>query len=263
MKQTRGLKRGAIVLSLTAMWPSFSAGAPSESAMVAPLENACNSGRLRSCFDLAHYLDSQDATADKARAAVLHQKACDGGIGDGCIALAVRYRDGQGASKDEKKATALFERAATLNQKGCDSGDTDACASLASQYLVGNGVAKDVARSAALYQKACDAGNAMVCVTTAHAYQLGLGLPKDEARATALFEKATTLHKKGCDSGNAVACFWLGLGYAAGQGVPHDADQAAILFQKACDGGLTLACNALKDPHLHPTKKVDPATTTH
>lgn len=50
----------------------------------------------------------------------LYQKACDGGVMEGCFNIGVYYAEGKGVKQDFSKAKSLFG-------KVCDSGNQDGC----------------------------------------------------------------------------------------------------------------------------------------
>ena len=58
---------------------------------------------------------------DRAKAAIVYRKACDGGEMLGCYNLGVSYENGHGVRKDAAKAKQLYGR-------GCDGGLAEACA---------------------------------------------------------------------------------------------------------------------------------------
>ena len=105
----------------------------------------CQDGDFKICAELG------DAEKDYKKAAQLYEKACDGGIMDGCNSLGLAYGDGKGVSKDVYKAALLF-------QKACDGGEMAGCTNLGYAYYFGNGVAKDIYKAMKLFQKACDGG---------------------------------------------------------------------------------------------------------
>jgi len=56
----------------------------------------CQDGDFKICAELG------DAEKDHKKAAQLYEKACDGGIMDGCNSLGLAYGDGKGVAKDVK-----------------------------------------------------------------------------------------------------------------------------------------------------------------
>ena len=59
---------------------------------------------------------------DYQKAAQLYQKACDGGIAEGCYNLGVLYADGQGVRQNFSTAKQYYGKACDLGlQLGCDN----------------------------------------------------------------------------------------------------------------------------------------------
>jgi hypothetical protein len=162
----------------------------------------------------------------------LFQKACDGGVMEGCFYLGYLYDHGYGVTEDDAQASTWF-------QKACDGGNMEGCFYLGFLYDLGNGVTKDKAKASALYQKACDGRDTDGCIFLATNYETGVGRSQDFAQARTLFQKA-------CDGGEMVGCFYLAEFYRIGEGVTKDYAQARVWYQKACNGGNEQACTQLK-----------------
>lgn len=59
---------------------------------------------------------------DFSKAAILFQKACDGGEALGCYNLGLMYANGQGVRQDYFKATELYKKACDLKlELGCEN----------------------------------------------------------------------------------------------------------------------------------------------
>jgi hypothetical protein len=93
--------------------------------------------------------------ADPARAAALYEKACNGGSGWACGALA-NQKLMRNAPDDPVAAAGLL-------RKGCDAGDPASCGVLAALHEIGKGVEKRAAEARALHEKACAAGYTPSC----------------------------------------------------------------------------------------------------
>jgi hypothetical protein len=58
--------------------------------------------------------------------------------------------------------------------------------------------------------------------------------------------RSADLWLRACDGGDYTACAELGKLYAAGRGVRADHERASILYRRACDAGLTMGCDGLR-----------------
>ena len=156
---------------------------------------------------------------DPALAATLFERACEGGVGDGCSSLGVMYQGGSGqrgtgVKRDSARAVSLFQR-------GCERGGMDACTRLGVLYRQGTGVPRDAARAAALLKQACDGNNLAGCSHLGALYAAGDGVSQDFTRAAELFRKS-------CDAKVALGCVGLGRLHAAGNGVPETTPRRRI-----------------------------------
>ncbi len=115
-------------------------------------KQACDSGDMAGCFDLAYSYEYATAgKADKQKAAKLYQKACDGKNMKACYYLGYLYIKGSGVEQDKHKAVELFEKA-------CDGGDMFGCLNLGHMTAKGNGIEQNQQKAKELYKKACDSG---------------------------------------------------------------------------------------------------------
>jgi TPR repeat protein/serine/threonine protein kinase len=195
-------------------------------------DEACESGDVRSCFELAErYSQGRGVPKDDVRAATLYERSCSKGLAAGCYSLALAYRDERGVPKDSSRSAELLER-------GCSGGVSDACDVLGVALGAGNGVVRDDARAVRLFQQACDAGTGSACSHLAAWLSLGRGLPKDEAHAT-------TAALRACDLGYLNGCVVAAGHYRSGNGVQRDLKRAAALSEQACNGGDSGGCNDL------------------
>src|SRR5687767_8776010 len=111
------------------------------------LRSACASGDSAACNAFALKLQKGEyVLRDPALAATLFERACEGGIGDGCASLGIMYQGGAGqrgagVKRDSARAVSLF-------QQGCERGGMDACTRLGVLYRRGTGVPRDAARAA-------------------------------------------------------------------------------------------------------------------
>jgi TPR repeat protein len=109
---------------------------------------ACNLNVAHACFVLAAALAGNPATASAGQP--LFAKACTGGEGQACEALAVMYEAGTGVPKDAA-------RARTLHTQACTSGVAAAC------VAAGNRQAACTLGDQTACNVLCRAGNATAC----------------------------------------------------------------------------------------------------
>ncbi len=183
-----------------------------------PGEDACAKGNARECLHAGDHL--RDFTADKAREAQLYERACAGGVLEGCYELGVHHQRGQGVAHDDAHARRLYDRA-------CRGGVLEACANLGWYYGPGRGASRDYARARQLDDRACAGGVLKGCANLAALYRTGHGVVRDYSRTRELFERACT---DDVDEG----CAGLGGLYAAGEGVVPDYAHARQLFERTC-----------------------------
>ncbi len=177
------------------------------------------------------YVQGKIVAADRAKACLYFDKACELGNPEGCANLAIQYvllgRSeaepyanralahleaasasmtnarvyyilgcacdlGRGRAMDKTKARQFYEQGAVL-------GDVEACQKLGRMLLAGEGGSPDHTVAAHWLQKAADGRDGPSCLYLAKLYHTGDGVPRDEQRATALLEKA-------CDLGVKPAC---------------------------------------------------------
>jgi TPR repeat protein len=165
---------------------------------------------------LAAY-DAKDFT----RAATLFQTACEKGIANACMNLAVQYMTGSGVTADPPRGLAMFER-------GCTLGNADSCANAA---IARRQIAAAVARSrpaaptttVAQAAEACRNGSQEDCIRAGNAYLLGKeGVPKDPALALPLLSKA-------CEGGEMVSCANVGVAYETGDKRTLSLDSSPVI----------------------------------
>jgi serine/threonine-protein kinase len=232
------------------------------------LQEACDSGELRACVELAQLFERGTGVArDLSRAAALYERGCGRGNGTACLRAGLLHRDGEGAVRNQPESLQWFQRA-------CDAGAREGCFNLGLAYARGTAVASDESKAASLYQQACDAGLPPACDALGRAYQDARGVVQNNALARSLFERAcnaggmpacvdlatmlaqglggppdqaraVALFQRGCDAGVPVGCGRLAFAYARGRGVPRDDARAVSLYQRACDAGGAPACGDL------------------
>jgi uncharacterized protein len=225
-------------------------------------QEACDAGDLLSCANLAfnHFDGRHGVAKDLARSLSLGSRACNGGVGMGCILagmVKIAYGDDAAAEPWFEKACKGGEAqgctglgtlylhlkrepdiAARSFSKGCEGGDPKGCRELGAMYRSGRGVGLDDTRAAALSRRACQGGNGDGCSDAGAAYLYGEGVTKDERRAAAFLKKA-------CGLASDRGCMSLGLILVSGAGIPKDESRGRRMIQDTCDRGFALACGLL------------------
>ena len=129
------------------------------------------------------YDDGKGVLADKARAAKVYQKGCDGSYAPACYSLGIHYSYGHGVPEDQARGKQLY-------QKACEGGVAEACKE-----------AKDLVKAAQLFEKGCEGGNTEHCIEVGFMYGTGDGVAQDDAKAAEFLERG-----KACDGGHKWAC---------------------------------------------------------
>lgn len=189
---------------------------------------------LPACSDKQKAVENKQATVQKeltleekfARV----QKEAEGGGAEAQYNLGVRYKQGDGVSKDVTKAVEWFQKAAA-------QGSAEAHEYLGEMYKRGQDVSKDGAKAAELYRKAlelyrkaADQGNAEAQNALGLRYRWGIHVPRDVTKAAEWYQKAAV-------QGNAEAQNALGEIYEIGDSAPKDAVKAVEWYQKAAAQG--------------------------
>lgn len=165
---------------------------------------------------------------DFAQSAALFQRACEKGVSNACMNLAVQYMQGAGVTADPARGLAMFER-------GCSLGNTDACANAATarQRMAARAAAAPATPTTSIARaaQACLSGSQPDCVRAGLAYTFGReGVTKDHALAHPLLLKA-------CDGGHMVSCAYAGVDFETGNGTAVDLPKSGEYYARACNGG--------------------------
>jgi len=195
-------------------------------------EQACLAGEIVRCGRVAAMsrMGYGGMPKDPAKAATLYQRACDGGIGSSCQALARMYESGEGVTQDAAAA-------AKFDQRGCDAGSVISCIGIARATYAGRGVTRSVAQGTAMYDRAAETGRRACAARDFNNCEalafLGLVLQSGQ-EAPQNVPRAIELYRTACENGAAVGCAFLGAAYTKGNGVTKDLAQAATLYERAC-----------------------------
>lgn len=159
-------------------------------------------------------------------------RACDGGVGQSCLALAGMYGLGDGVARDETKELAALKRA-------CDLGKAAACRTIA-EIKASRGPAGSVdARE--YFQRACNIGHGEACVKLAA--MLVAAQPDPSKASPAGLERVLTLMSDGCRLGSGSACYVL---IERGRPLPLPERRALITYESACREGIPKACDHVR-----------------
>ncbi|MBW2454644.1 MAG: hypothetical protein JRI68_09040 [Deltaproteobacteria bacterium] len=202
---------------------------------------SCERDELRSCVQLAEHLTSKDLVSanDRADAARLLERSCDGGWGAGCTALGRFFLlDGAGPTDGKRALQAL--------EKGCDRGDATGCA-LAGKELSGSSDSKERARAVTRQEQACELGHHRSCVDLAVSLVYGTGVTQDRKRAQQILEQLCALDDS-TDEG--AACTMLAMLHQ-GAGGGHSSPQVEALLTRGCTKGDLAACPQVAANHYN------------
>jgi TPR repeat protein len=202
-------------------------------------EKACDGGLADGCFNFAEMLftGGKDVEVDKAKSAQLYATACDGGTAKACAQLARMNEHGDGTVHDMHQALALYEQA-------CNGAVAESCTHLGVHYFKMESAHEAKVKAVSFFQTACENNDAKGCLWLGWAYENNEGVKTDKF-------KAFDLYKKSCDLRSARGCNNLALMYKAGEATRLDHAKALEYFGKACDMKLEDGCKnfaALKDP---------------
>ena len=172
---------------------------------------------------------------DFARSATLFQLACDKGLPNACLNLAVQYMTGRGVTADPARGLAMFDRSCTLgNEDGCANATT--ARRRMSAAAAAARPAQPAAPTTTLAQavQACTTGSQPDCVRAGRAYTFG----QEGVAANATLAMPSLI--KACEGGNMFSCWYAGHNYEGGEGVTANLAQAGIYYERACNGGVIL-----------------------
>jgi len=158
-------------------------GGPQDFAgSIAPLTTSCNASFATSCYDLGtnYYFGKVGTAPDYALARQYLAKSCPGYAADGCYALALMQRDGQGGPVDASGAAKSFGLS-------CRAGKSDGCLEFGVAQYTGAGIAQDPAGARASFSKACNTGNGGACMNAGMMARDGHGGQIDRPAAKRLF----------------------------------------------------------------------------
>lgn len=177
---TKGLAKSCEVFG--SMLKSGSGGLQDYAGSVAPLATACKANLATSCYDLGtnYFYGKVGRAPDFALARQYLAKSCPGYAADGCYALALMQRDGQGGAVDAAGAAKSFDLS-------CKAGKSDGCLEFGVAQYTGAGLAPDQAGARVSFGKACNTGNAGACMNAGMMARDGQGGTIDRPAAKRFF----------------------------------------------------------------------------
>jgi hypothetical protein len=138
-----------------ACWAAYRSLADKGAALGARYRAGCDAGALGDCVRVAYFAAR---AAPDVRARLV--RACDGGIGAGCLVLGdfatLAAESGRSTSPPPREAAAAYERA-------CRSNHLRACIELAEMFVDGFGVELSLESATAILQPWCAAGHEKAC----------------------------------------------------------------------------------------------------
>lgn len=128
-----------------------------ESARIpAPCRAACELGHSNSC----HFAGTLES--DRAAALALHDRACDGGSGLGCVAAGQARLSSNPAEAERRHGMARF-----YLRVHCEQRHAASCLALGRLYTTTHGGPADAGASATFMSRACTLGVAEACAAPA------------------------------------------------------------------------------------------------
>ncbi len=196
--------------------------------------SACKARSPGGCvYEGRALLNGAGVKQDRALGLKQMQTGCELGEGEGCYLLGTVYDYGElGVEVD-------FAKAATWYQKAIDAKVVTGFFGLGTLYLEGRGVEVNYELALELLDRGCRNGEVRSCNNLASMHLKGLGTEKAPSKAIELYERA-------CKAKEPVGCQNFALLLAAGKGRPGDKKAAQKYFRFACDKGLQMSCDELK-----------------
>lgn len=203
----------------------------------------CEKGSPGSCYNLALILEKKPSEmtskAEIGEIEAYHrkryetykpllQRACDGGVGEGCDRLAFVQMALKAPDKDVEDAW----------QRACNLGLGHSCRLFAGRFLYDE-KRRDVPRGRALLERSCKLGVAYGCVQLGETYLQ----PVDGTQPTPEgVKKGLEVMSDACSAKSVMSCNTLGRLHAEGKGVPKDEAEGLRYYERACDLGNTSSC---------------------
>jgi len=199
----------------------------------AQLSSSCEDGELRACMGAAYLLERHEPRSSAYGDALqLFDRACDGRIGEACVAGASQRRIGMAKKVPASEPLELWGKACNLN-------DPDGCTGLGEQQAR-NKTSWPLAFNS--YTRACDLGSAHACSELGPFVEEKHEPPYDGEQPPEVYLE------RGCDNGDPEGCFWLAERSLPKKGEPPE--DTYLLLETACEGDYGDGCAALAQVHL-------------
>ncbi len=199
----------------------------------AQLSSSCDQGELRACMGAAYLLERHEPRSDAyGEALVLFDRACDGRIGDACVAGASQRRIGMARKVDASDPLEQWGEACALN-------NPEGCAGLGERQARAK-VSWPMAFSS--FTRACDLGYAHACSELGPFVEIKHEPAYDGEQAPEVYLE------RGCDNGDPEGCYWLAERSLPKHGEPPEATY--LLLETACEGDYGDGCASLAQVHL-------------
>jgi len=114
-------------------------------------QRVCDEGHSRACYRLASLFEDGTVGPDTFTAITYYEKACIGGIMEGCDRLDIMY-----ANKRSPQQVHPSEAA-------CSEGEAKACNAAGLGYFAGNGVGRNLQKAVSFLEQACRGGYSASC----------------------------------------------------------------------------------------------------
>lgn len=151
------LGAGAACVKSAVAYRDGASVARSPELAAAQARRGCEKGDSASCAlfkELATVADSGGAGMTAEAKLVMDQ--CEGGSGNACFDLALRYDDGKGLKVDKTRAAAMYK-------VSCEKGDSRACHNFGVMLIDGEGVPRSIVAGLKVLDLLCNKGQSKSC----------------------------------------------------------------------------------------------------
>lgn len=205
-------------------------------------DSACAAGQAQAC--LVAGLAARNAVRqpmDIDQAASAFARACQGGLGMGCVGEAEIADTRHDRRRDARLAAERRARAASLFTAACDKDVAIACHGLA-DLLASNAEKSDKPGAETLFRKACfDLAYGPSCIEGVALTELSVSPVHDAALAQRFAAAVEPALDAACEGGRPGACATLAQWLLGRPGV-KDIARIAALAERACSGGAGHGC---------------------
>ena len=182
--------------------------------------------------------DDEQSSERGRQMADMYGRACDMKNPDGCYALGMMFKKGDGTTVNYQRAGQLFDWA-------CTAGHTGACRALTTVAAFDAKAGGDAADELVALDRDCEERDDWGACT-----RLGMMLHGPGDAASAEVDRARELFRKACNGGHAEACHNLGTSYLHGDAAPDDRQTGQRYHERACKLDHSGSCLRLAMEHL-------------